>query len=368
MLELDLIPGDFLVNPVAEGNGLVQSDFVLHGLRLANLGAGPIRLHRITFALHAGGKRVREVVYPGEALAERLAALRASVGHLTGWSAQLFLGRERFWDLERLAATTALEPGDETGLFSEFFVHVHSAPIDALEIRIGHEEAGRALELSRTLPVVQHRNRTAYAFPVRGLWQVNGNYDCLFAHRGHHSMEFALDVAKLDLDVRAWEGRPRQDADWPSFGHPVRAIAAGEVVACFGDMPKQVRFSLDPREREQVWEERKKLIEEYGVLPQQCGNHVVIRHDGGEHSFYGHLAHRSLTVAQGDRVAQGQPIGTIGNTGLTACPHLHFQLMDGPDFLTARGLPCHFTGIRNLENRPLSLIQEEYTMVVTEEE
>jgi murein DD-endopeptidase MepM/ murein hydrolase activator NlpD len=116
----------------------------------------------------------------------------------------------------------------------------------------------------------------------------------------------------------------------------------------------------------QVWEERKALIAEYGVLPQQCGNHVVIRHDGGEHSFYGHMMYQSLTVTEGSHVKQGQVIGKIGNTGLSGCPHLHFQLMNGPDFLTSRGLPCHFTNIRNLDGSKLAFIQEEYTIVHTE--
>lgn len=42
------------------------------------------------------------------------------------------------------------------------------------------------------------------------------------------------------------------------------------------------------------------------------GNAVVIRHDGGKYALYAHLA--STTVREGQTVADGQQIGTMGNT------------------------------------------------------
>lgn len=53
---------------------------------------------------------------------------------------------------------------------------------------------------------------------------------------------------------------------------------------------------------------------------------VTVVHDDGMKSLYGHL--NSLSVKTGDRVAQGVPIGTLGNTGRSTGPHLHFELMD----------------------------------------
>ena len=75
------------------------------------------------------------------------------------------------------------------------------------------------------------------------------------------------------------------------------------------------------------------------------GNFVVIRHAGGEHSYYAHLKQGSVRVKAGDTVKRGQPIGQVGHTGNSTEPHLHFQLTDGPDAMYSRGLPAVFKNI-----------------------
>jgi murein DD-endopeptidase MepM/ murein hydrolase activator NlpD len=61
--------------------------------------------------------------------------------------------------------------------------------------------------------------------------------------------------------------------------------------------------------------------------------------------MYGHLRRGSLTVRPGDRVRAGQPIARCGNSGNSTEPHVHFQLMDGPDLDAARGIPFTWRGI-----------------------
>lgn len=58
------------------------------------------------------------------------------------------------------------------------------------------------------------------------------------------------------------------------------------------------------------------------------GNFVYIKHDGNIVTRYLHL-HKRM-VRKGDRVDQGQTIGTVGATGLATGPHLHYEfLVDG---------------------------------------
>ncbi|GAB4328493.1 MAG: hypothetical protein OHK0038_02330 [Flammeovirgaceae bacterium] len=54
------------------------------------------------------------------------------------------------------------------------------------------------------------------------------------------------------------------------------------------------------------------------------GNYVLIRHDNGLETIYGHL--KSYNVKPGDVVKAGQMIGLGGNTGRSTGPHLHFEV------------------------------------------
>lgn len=54
------------------------------------------------------------------------------------------------------------------------------------------------------------------------------------------------------------------------------------------------------------------------------GNCIVIRHQGGMESLYAHLD--EIAVTKGSAVFSGQKIGTVGLTGLTTGPHLHFEI------------------------------------------
>ena len=73
----------------------------------------------------------------------------------------------------------------------------------------------------------------------------------------------------------------------------------------------------------------------------------------------------SVAVKIGDKVKLGQVIGKVGHTGMSNCPHLHFQLMDGPDFSTGRGLPCTFTNIEDVCGNPNGLITDNNLIVHT---
>ncbi len=54
------------------------------------------------------------------------------------------------------------------------------------------------------------------------------------------------------------------------------------------------------------------------------GNSVVIEHLPGVYSLYYHLD--EVDVQQGELVKQGSRIGTLGNTGLSTGPHLHWEV------------------------------------------
>ncbi len=53
------------------------------------------------------------------------------------------------------------------------------------------------------------------------------------------------------------------------------------------------------------------------------GKYIVLRHDNGLETIYGHLSH--WLVGVNDEVRSGQPIGLGGNTGRSTGSHLHFE-------------------------------------------
>jgi len=56
------------------------------------------------------------------------------------------------------------------------------------------------------------------------------------------------------------------------------------------------------------------------------GNHVIIQPDGTDVLvFLAHMQKGSVIAKTGDRVAVGQPIGKVGNSGRTFEPHLHIH-------------------------------------------
>ena len=59
---------------------------------------------------------------------------------------------------------------------------------------------------------------------------------------------------------------------------------------------------------------------------QGYGMFVVIDHNIDYVTLYSHL--QDVYVDVGDVVAQGQVIGTVGSTGNSTGPHLHFELRD----------------------------------------
>jgi murein DD-endopeptidase MepM/ murein hydrolase activator NlpD len=58
------------------------------------------------------------------------------------------------------------------------------------------------------------------------------------------------------------------------------------------------------------------------------GRYVLLEHQNGYTTFYGHL--QSISVELQDTVRSGSMIGRVGNTGLSTGPHLHFEIrMEG---------------------------------------
>lgn len=66
-----------------------------------------------------------------------------------------------------------------------------------------------------------------------------------------------------------------------------------------------------------------------GLKPENMsdGNYISIQHYDGSIAHYWHLLKDGVLVNVGDTISKGQIIGLSGNTGYSAFPHLHFEVV-----------------------------------------
>lgn len=73
------------------------------------------------------------------------------------------------------------------------------------------------------------------------------------------------------------------------------------------------------------------------------GNHISIQHYDGSVAHYWHLLKDGVMVNIGDTITKGQVIGLSGNTGYSAFPHLHFEVIGNDGTGTIKQLPTRFS-------------------------
>lgn len=81
-----------------------------------------------------------------------------------------------------------------------------------------------------------------------------------------------------------------------------------------------------------------------GLKPENLsdGNHISIQHYDGSVAHYWHLIKDGVFVKVGDTIEKGQLIGLTGNTGYSAFPHLHFEVIGYDGKGSYRQLPTRF--------------------------
>ncbi|WP_049577603.1 M23 family metallopeptidase [Streptomyces sp. SBT349] len=190
--------------------------------------------------------------------------------------------------------------------------------------------------------------------PVEGRWSaLNSPADKTPSHGTHgYGQTFAIDIVAEPEDgarpAFGWWPPVRRSAAFPAFGAPLLAVADATVVTATDHRRDHLSRNSYPALAYLIAEG---IVRDVAGPGGVVGNHVVLDLGGGVHALYAHLRRGSLTVRPGDRVTEGQRIALCGNSGNSSEPHVHFQLMDGPDPDTARGVPFSWRGIGVPANR-----------------
>jgi murein DD-endopeptidase MepM/ murein hydrolase activator NlpD len=181
-----------------------------------------------------------------------------------------------------------------------------------------------------TIPV--EREAIVISPPVRGEWaafngpsNASGHRRLVLALDGHvaSGQRFAIDYLQVDSTGSSRHGDASDNKNYYAYGTELLAVADGIVVATKDSIPENVPGG------------RAVPI----TLVTVGGNYVGIDVGKGRYALYAHVQPHSLRVKVGDRVKRGQVIALLGNSGNSTEPHVHFQIADGPTFLSSEGLP-----------------------------
>jgi hypothetical protein len=166
-----------------------------------------------------------------------------------------------------------------------------------------------------------------YHLPCAGTWFVMQGGD---TPNVNDHMLVAAQAYGMDL-VRTVERSPvrgadptKQEAYW-GWNEDVLAPAAGEVVEAVDQHDDLPVGRMD--------------------VEHPFGNHVVIRVAEHEFAVLAHLRRGSVAVREGQRVAPGERLGSCGNSGNTAFPHIHFHVQSRRELGTGEGLRVTVTAV-----------------------
>ncbi|MGH9095889.1 MAG: M23 family metallopeptidase, partial [Acidimicrobiales bacterium] len=148
-----------------------------------------------------------------------------------------------------------------------------------------------------------------------------------------NSQTFAIDWKRANNAGAFYTGDKTKNQSFVDYGEPVYAVADATVVGVLDNVDANapgIQPTQDPATAAKI------------TLQNVDGNHVILDLGHGVWAMYAHFQRGSIKVKVGDKVKKGQEIALLGNTGNANASHLHFQLMDGPNILTANGLPYVF--------------------------
>jgi murein DD-endopeptidase MepM/ murein hydrolase activator NlpD len=140
---------------------------------------------------------------------------------------------------------------------------------------------------------------------------------------GQHTSGFGMRLHPIDHEERLHSG---MDIAAPA-GTPIQAAAAGQVV--------------------------------FSGTQAGYGNVVVIQHEEGYSTLYAHNTANLVSV--GTTVSQGQPIATVGSTGRSTGPHLHFEVrkdgkrLDPVQFFAAGNTPKSAAAVEDDSSTKIAL-------------
>ncbi len=217
-----------------------------------------------------------------------------------------------------------------------YFRHPQALEVDSAAVRLSVTDAkGHRAEQMLRIPIQYYQQKTALIVPFRGHGVLGQDWITSGGHGGFWNA-FAIDLDGLDQNDGEISDASENAAD-AGYGREILAPAAGTVVYARNDVPTNPHPGEEPGDN---W-----YRPLHDPVMAYAGNCVIVDHGDSEYSVMMHMQVGSVAVKVGDRVATGQVIGRLGNSGDAFGPHLHYQLQSGPQLFRDQPLPFKFQNI-----------------------
>lgn len=143
---------------------------------------------------------------------------------------------------------------------------------------------------------------------------------------------FAIDFMQVNDKGQYANGDENIIANWYGYGADVLAVADGTIVTVRDDFQEVKTISAHP------------------AVPAEkaTGNYIVLDIGNNHFAFYEHLKPGSIRVRPGQKIRKGDVVASLGFTGQTTGPHLHFHMADRNSPLGADGIPFVFESFNQL--------------------
>jgi urea transporter len=144
--------------------------------------------------------------------------------------------------------------------------------------------------------------------PVLGDWSISQGHNGEYTHIGEWGD--AWDFVILSSEKSQFKNSGDFVEDYFCYNKPIVAPADGTIVELFDGIDDNI-------------------IGEVNTI-HNWGNSLVIKHSEYLYSQLSHLKIDSFKVKKGDFVKKGQILASVGNSGRSPYPHLHFQFQTMP--------------------------------------
>ncbi|MFJ5771628.1 M23 family metallopeptidase [Psychrobacillus sp. NPDC093180] len=206
------------------------------------------------------------------------------------------------------------------------YIWVDDQKEKAISVFFDEKKRIQRLYLKPFITYEQSDNRftvNLYTMPVKGEWFVfwGGANEFINYHYPYESQRYAYDLVKVQ-DGLSYRNTQTGNNNFYAFGEDIVAPGDGKIVKVVDGLKDNIPGEMDTN--------------------NPAGNYVVIEHANKEFSMIAHFKQNSILVKVGVVVTEGQLIGKCGNSGNSSEPHIHFQVMDSPDFENGNSIRIRF--------------------------